>query len=86
METTEIFLLCGVILLAVIMCIYYSKCKHRFAKLLFGAGSGALLLFPAHWIVTALGQALAVNVFTLAVSAVLGAPGVLLLAVSAFLP
>lgn len=85
METTELFLLGGIAILAVIMCIYYSKCRHCFAKLLFGAASGALLLFPAHWLVGALGQALSVNVFTLSVSAVLGAPGVLLLAVAAFL-
>lgn len=85
MRPTEGILVAGIVLLSVIMFIYYAKSRRRFTKMFFGAMSGAALLFPAHWLLSAFGAVLSVNVFTVSVSLILGAPGVLLLSAASLL-
>lgn len=85
MQYAEGLLVAGLVLLAVIMLVYYAKSKRRFTKMFVGAMSGAALLFPAQWILAAMGAALSVNLFTVSVSVILGIPGVLLLVVSSLL-
>lgn len=85
MQQPEFFLVVGIIVLMVIMIYYYAKCKRRFTKLLFGAISGAGLLFPACWILNAMGYVFSVNVFTVSVSVVLGMPGVILLSAASLM-
>lgn len=85
MDSGECILTVGIIILGVVMIIYYTKSKHRISKFLFGTLSGIGLLFPAQWILGALGMGFSINFFTGSVAAVLGMPGVLLLAASCFL-
>lgn len=85
MDGSEVWLVAAIIILAVIMCIYYSKSKHRFTKLLFGALTGVGMLYAAHFLLAAAGITLSANLFTLSVSAILGIPGVVLLVVGIFL-
>lgn len=81
----EIILTISLIILAVIMIVYYSKCKRKFAKILFGVLSGVAVLYPVQIMISALGGDLYVNLFTISVSAVLGIPGVVLLGIASFL-
>lgn len=85
MRQAEIVLVAGMVLLFVFMAIYYTKSRRRFTKAFLGAMSGAALLFPLHWIFSAMGIALSVNLFTVSVALILGAPGVLLLGAASFL-
>lgn len=85
MSSSEAYLVVGIIILAVIMCIYYAKSKHRFTKLLFGAVTGVGMLYAAHFLLSAAGISLSANLFTLSVSAILGIPGVILLVIGIFL-
>lgn len=85
MDIKEIILALCIAALTVIMLVFYSKCRKRFSKILFGFLSGVIVLYPVQMVVSAVGGMLSVNLFTLSVSAVLGIPGVVLLGVSAFL-
>ncbi|MEG0692416.1 MAG: pro-sigmaK processing inhibitor BofA family protein [Oscillospiraceae bacterium] len=85
MDIKEIILTAGVIILAVIMIVYYSKCKRKFTKILFGLFSGVAVLYPVQILIAALGGSLYVNIFTISVSAILGIPGVVLLGIVSFL-
>lgn len=85
MERNEIFLVIGIVILAVAMFIFYSKSSKRFTKLIFGAFTGTGSLFLAHWILTSAGYVLSMNLFTFSVAAVMGIPGVLLLSIVQFL-
>lgn len=85
METGEMLLLGGLIVLMAIMCGYYARSKKRIRKLLFGSLSGVALLFPAQMILTGMGQAIMLNLFTVSVAAVLGIPGTVLLIITACL-
>ncbi|MFZ2537426.1 MAG: pro-sigmaK processing inhibitor BofA family protein [Oscillospiraceae bacterium] len=85
MDIKEVVLTISIIILAVIMLVYYSKCKRKFTKLLFGLFSGIVVLYPVQIMITAMGGSLYVNIFTLCVSAILGIPGVVLLGVASFL-
>lgn len=82
MSTFEIIVLGIVAVLAVAMLWFYAKSKNKIVKLLFGACSGIGVLFPAGYILEAVGygRCLPVNVFTLSVSGILGIPGVALMA------
>ena len=85
MERSEIFLIIGMVILTVAMCIYYAKSRRRFTKLFFGALTGAGALYLAHLILAATGYILSMNLFTFSVAAIMGIPGVLLLTVAQFL-
>lgn len=85
MDSKEWILTLGIIILAVVMIVYYTKSKRRISKFLFGTLSGIGLLFPAQWILGALEVEFSINFFTGSVAAVLGMPGVVLLAASCFL-
>lgn len=83
-DTGELLLALGIVILTVIMLMFYSKCRRKFSKILFGFLSGVAVLYPISFLVTALGGTLCVNIFTVSVSAVLGIPGVVLLSVISF--
>lgn len=85
MENKEIILLVGLLALAAVMFIYYSKCKRPIPKILFGFGSGLLVLYPVQWILGSMGYAITFNIFTASVSVILGIPGVALLVAAAIL-
>lgn len=85
METKELILTAGVIILLVVMIGYYSKCSHKLKKLLFGSLSGVAVLYPASLIIGAMGYGLTMNLFTVSVSVLLGIPGVALLIVTSCL-
>lgn len=85
MTTFECLVLGCLLLFAVILFIYYTKSKKKISKLLFGAGSGVVMLFPAYWILSALGYSFTINIFTVSISVVLGIPGVILVSALSFL-
>ena len=70
----------GIILLFIILVMIYSKGKHPIGKLFLGGISGVAALFPVQMALSAAGYEISWNLFTIAVSAVLGLPGVALLA------
>ena len=82
---TEGMLLAGIAVLFVIMGIYYARSRHRYRKMFFGALTGVAALYPASLAMTAAGIPVAMNLFNVTVSAILGIPGVMLLLVSRFL-
>lgn len=75
----------GVILLFVILVMIYSKKKRLIGKLLYGGISGVAVLYPVQLALSAAGYEISWNLFTIAVSAVLGLPGVALLAAAVLL-
>lgn len=79
MDLFEIALLSSLIILFVLMIAYYSKCKQKIVKLLFGICSGIVLLFPVQLILASLGVNISINILTLSVSGILGIPGVILI-------
>ncbi|WMJ24425.1 pro-sigmaK processing inhibitor BofA family protein [Paludicola sp. MB14-C6] len=85
MSTFEIVLMISLIILFVIMCVYYSKCKHKFIKILFGFCSGIVLLYPVKLILSSFGHIIDINIITISISAILGIPGVALIAALSFL-
>lgn len=84
-DIKEIYLCAGIIVLFVVMLGYYIKTKRRFVKLFAGVLCGIGALYPAGFIVAALGGVLQLNVFTASVSALLGIPGVLMLSAASLL-
>lgn len=85
MEAREWFLLGGIVILFVIMGCYYARSNKKFRKMLFGTLSGVAVLYPATLIMTAFGLTLSMNLFNVAVSAILGIPGVVLIVAAQFL-
>lgn len=85
MNGSEWFVVGGIVVLAVLMIMYYTKSSKRIRKLLFGSLSGVALLYPAQLVLSSMGYAISMNLFTVSTSVVLGIPGVLLLAVAQFL-
>ncbi len=85
MDGQEWILVAGIAILLVITCAYYSKSKKRIRKMLFGSLSGIAVLYPVQLAMSSFGYGISMNLFTVAVSAVLGIPGVVLLAASQFL-
>lgn len=85
MSSFEIGLILSLILLFVIMCVYYSKCKHKFVKILFGLCSGIVFLYPVKLILSNFGYVIDINIITISISAILGVPGVALIAALSFL-
>lgn len=85
MQTKEIFLAVGLIVLAVVMTGFYMKCNHKLKKLLFGSLSGIAVLYPATLILGTMGIGMTMNLFTSVVAVLLGIPGVALLIVCACL-
>lgn len=81
----ELFLTIGLVVIAALMLWYYAVTGKRIRKLIFGSVSGLLLLYPAQWIVTAMGGVMTVNLFTTTVAALLGIPGVAVLSISVLL-
>lgn len=79
MGLIETGIVVAIIILAVIMITYYIRSKRGFLKFLFGVLSGIGTLFLVSMIMTTVGYSLSVNIFTVAICSVLGAPGVLLL-------
>lgn len=83
MDIKEVFIIAGLFILLVIICMYYAKCKCGFLKkvcfLFFGALSGMAVLYPTQLILSHFGYAFSINLFTLSVSGILGIPGVALL-------
>lgn len=85
MDSQEMLLLGFLLVLLAIMCVYYAKSQKRIRKLLFGALSGVILLFPVQLILSGLGYAITINLFTVTTAAILGIPGTILLTVAALL-
>jgi pro-sigmaK processing inhibitor BofA len=85
MNTLELFLIAGLILLFIIMCIYYSKCKQKFIKVLFGLCSGIVVLYPVKLILSSFGILININIITITIAAILGIPGVALIVAFSFL-
>ncbi len=85
MDSQEMLLLGFLLVLLAIMCVYYAKSQKRIRKLLFGALSGVILLFPIQLILSGLGYAITINLFTVTAAAILGIPGTILLTVAALL-
>lgn len=85
MDIKELLLAICIAILAVIMLVYYSKCKKKFSKLLFGTLSGVAVLYPIQILITSLGGILYVNLFSVCVSVILGIPGAVLLGIAALL-
>jgi hypothetical protein len=79
MDWQEICLLGGIFVLFTVMFVYYRRCQGGLRRALLGGLTGIALLYPAQWILTSFGYALSFNLFTIAVSALLGIPGVALL-------
>lgn len=79
LDMLELSVIVALSILLVIAILYYTKGKMRFAKLLFGMCSGVVLLFPVQYLLTYLGYGISVNIFTIAISAILGVPGVALI-------
>lgn len=65
---------------AIIMLCCYLRSKHPVRTAFLGMSSGAAALLAAHFFGGAAGLYLPLNIFTAAVSLILGAPGVLILA------
>ncbi len=76
MDIFEICLLATLLILFVIIIYYYAKCKKRFSKIIFGFCSGIAFLFPAKLILGYFGYQLSINIITLAISSIIGIPGV----------
>ncbi len=70
--------------LGVLMLLYYLRRKRRFLSMLVGAGSGILALFVLHYGGSWIGFAPALNLLHLLQAAILGVPGVILMAVLHF--
>lgn len=68
-------------LAAIIMLCWYLRSKKPARTAFFGMSSGAAALLAAHFWGSGLGLYLPLNIFTTAVSLILGAPGVLILAI-----
>lgn len=85
MDIKEIILTITIVLLCIVMGMYYSKCKGKFKKILFGFISGVAVLYPVQIMISAMGGIFYVNIFTVSVSAILGIPGVILLGITSFL-
>lgn len=68
--------LCGLIML-----IYYFKNKKKLRCLLFGTLSGAIALIVVHYLGTYLGELVPLSGLSIAVSLILGIPGVVMLIV-----
>lgn len=81
----DIIIAAVIVLLFIIMLWYYKNAKRRISKFLFGVISGVVMLYPAGFIVSAMGGVLNVNLFSVAVSSVLGIPGVAVLLISSIL-
>lgn len=79
MKVFEVVLVGVIVILCVIMITYYIKSKGGVGKFIFGVGSGIATLYLASFALTSMGYILSVNLLTITVSAILGAPGVLLL-------
>ena len=65
---------------AVIMLCCYLRSRHPVRTAFFGMSSGAAALLAAHFFGSTAGLYLPLNLFTTVVSLILGAPGVLILA------
>lgn len=76
---TEGILIAGLIILSVIMIVYYIKSKKKVSKFLVGVGSGLGSLLVFSYILGGAGYALSLNFVTIAISAILGIPGVALI-------
>lgn len=85
MAQDELILAIGLIIIAILMLWYYAVTAKRLRKFFFGVASGLLILFPAQWIVAAMGGFMTVNLFTTTVAALLGIPGVALMCLTLFI-